>query len=157
MSKLENDLCLVEKMIKERCRLDAENFLKQMLLEVTNNEDEAKVKDVLADLLQDMGYYLQSLNYRKECLNLFKSLKGEQSLDVLEQLLKMSHILWIIIDKVEEKSQVLAASQECLLFLSSTIKLLEQFPNYPDHQQIMSELKQRLLCTYFLDQNISKM
>jgi hypothetical protein len=157
MSNFEKKICMIQEWIQNNRRLDAQEQLEQMLHDAETNEEEVRIKDILSDLLEDMGYYSQALDHRKSCLKLIKSIKGDTSLDMLKQSIKMSNLLWTLIDKVEEKSQVFLTSQECLVALSSTLKLLEQYPDYPDCLTIASQCKQRLICTYLLEQNISKM
>ena len=140
-------------------RLDAQDLLEASITQLENLgivDDYIQIKSLLADLMDDMGYYEDAAKRRGDCIELAASKFGKTSRVRAELLLKQVETLFALIDKSDENKKVVEYSLKLSKLVQETMELIKLIPEYCEREDIQRDLEQKLIFCQLLADRIQK-
>lgn len=155
MDNFKNELQMARVMLKAKRRLSAQDKLEKLVNELkpmadNQSENLFEVLVTLADLLNTMDYLESSLDRRNEAINLAIKLFGLKHNNTVDQLISRANTSWILLDKQEERSMIIKCANDSVTFIRDAVKVLTMMPTYPNRDNIIEEMRQRLTCAMMI-------
>lgn len=136
-------------------RLDAQDLLEASITHLENLgvvDDCVQTKSLLADLLDDMGYYKDAGEHRTQCIDLAASRYGRTSKVRADLLMKQAETLFKLIDQTEENGKVVKYCLDLCKIIQEALEVIEVIPEYCNREDLKRGLKQKLLfCQLLVD------
>ncbi len=135
------------KMIDENKLLDGEQELLKSHLILQSvlypkNRNFGKIKDELSRCYARMNDWTNAVKYCRESVDIVREVFGESSIEMSNELIKLSDLEFELLDSTERSADVEVMAQKCLITTSRAIKLLTNYTIPTDEScEQMNEIK----------------